>query len=98
MIVKTNFAKYSGPGTAMFSRAGKTTISQYMSFSDSSKTFDNRRETLDEVDEEYLDNYDTCFGNKLKMNNIRGIIRFDYLCFLFINMTVLLNLLQLLLK
>jgi len=30
-----------------------------------------------------LDNYDTCFGNKLKMNNIRGIIRFDYLYFFY---------------
>jgi hypothetical protein len=38
MIVRTRFTSDSGLGTAMFSRAGKTTIDQYMCFSDNSKT------------------------------------------------------------
>ncbi|CAI2365140.1 unnamed protein product [Moneuplotes crassus] len=56
----------------MFSRAGKTTINQYMSFSDGSKTLDDSRIALNDsfeeelANREYEDNYDQVFGNKLK--------------------------------
>jgi hypothetical protein len=38
MIAHTNYMKPSGTGTAMFSRAGKTTIDQYLCFGDGTKT------------------------------------------------------------
>lgn len=37
-MIETDYTKASGLGTAMFSRAGKTTINQYLCFNDNKKT------------------------------------------------------------
>lgn len=65
MIVNTKFSKNSGLGTAMFSRAGKTTINQYISFADGSKNEEIEEPEDPEDHREYFVNYEGAFGNKL---------------------------------
>lgn len=85
MIAHTNYMKASGVGTAMFSRAGKTTIDQYLCFGDGTKTSEmaerhnqsfghgagqdgSRNNQSSNADN--IENYDSCFGNKLLQDNL----------------------------
>jgi hypothetical protein len=77
--------KASGVGTAMFSRAGRTTIDQYMCFGDGTKTNEmaerhnqsfghgtgqDGSRNMQSTSVSNIENYDSCFGNKLQKENL----------------------------